>query len=109
MTSINRVDQAILLLRDRLKKLNADGARTSAAGTSGRSDSLAPLRQLVRQGQLSQEDLRKAFVRTLLSDSLRDELVGSLEFQSIADEVTRILEAHEAGRNLITRALAELG
>lgn len=112
MTSVVRIEQAVLLLRDRLRRLNGrDGAAvaggvTKAAGRS--SDPLVPLRQLVQQGQIGPEDLRKAFVRTLLADSLGEDLVDSLEFQSISDQVLRLLESSEAGQDLIAKALAEL-
>lgn len=113
MSSVGRIDQAIVLLRERLKTLNSAGGRSSAAqsgivGTSA-GDALMPLRELVCQGRIGQEDLRKAFVRTLLADALGSDVTASLEFQSIADEVARMLENNEAGQNLITRALAELG
>lgn len=45
----------------------------------------------------------------MLADSLGDELAQSLEFQSISDDVARILEENEAGRLLLSRVLAELG
>lgn len=113
MTSPVRIDQAVLLLRDRLRQLNAkDGSAASApAGKAqtGRGDPLVPLRQLVQQGRIGEEELRKAFVRTLLGESLGEELLGSLEFQSISDQVLLILESSDSGRALLASALAELG
>jgi hypothetical protein len=111
MTSVTRIDQAVLLLRDRLRRLNARAgpasARTGKAGGS-RADPLVPLRQLARQGRIAPDELRKAFVRTLLADSLGEELADSLEFQSMSDHVLRIIEDSESGRDLIAAALAEL-
>ena len=112
MSSVVRIDQAVLLLRDRLKRLNGRGATAGTSGParpSGRSsDPLVPLRQLVQQGQIGAEDLRKAFVRTLLADSLGEDVADSLEFQSISDQVLRLLDSSEAGRELVAKALAEL-
>lgn len=112
MTQINRVDQAILLLKDRLRKLgesNSETARSGAAAARPESENrLAPIRQLARHGDIAEQDLRRAFVRTLLADSLGEELAAGLEFQAIADRVTRMLEDSEAGRDLLNRALAEL-
>lgn len=116
MTNVGRVDQAILLLKDRLRQLNARG-QPSSAGVSGTSaathaasgDALQSLRELVRRGQIDPHELRRAFVRTLLADSLGEDLVGSIEFQSVAEEVSRLLEESEAGRSLLAQALAELG
>lgn len=115
MTGIGKVDQAILLLKDRLRQLNERGkaggatAGNAAAPQAASGDPLQALRELVRRGQIDEHELRRAFVRTLLADSLGDELVGSIEFQSIADEVARMLEDSEAGSALLARALAELG
>lgn len=112
MTSPVRIDQAVLLLRDRLRRLNTkEGAAASSSGRAqtGRVDPLIPLRQLVQQGRIGEEELRKAFVRTLLGESLGEELLSSLEFQSISDQVLQILESTDTGRELIAKALAELG
>jgi hypothetical protein len=86
----------------------AASGRTGKAQT-GRGDPLVPLRQLVQQGRLGENDLRKAFVRTLLGESLGEELLGSLEFQSISDQVLQILDSTDAGRALLSSAIAELG
>lgn len=113
MNQINRVDQAILLLKDRLRRLGErKGADVHGASSTGQIDNdnrLAPLRQLARQGDIAERDLRRAFVRTLLAESLGEELAASLEFQSLADRVTELIEDSEQGKDLLNRALAELG
>lgn len=112
MASINRVDQAILLLQDRLKRLQertgSKPADLGKAQKSDRPDALAPLRRMTQQGGISDEDLRRALVRTLLSNALGAELVSSLEFNSIADQVLRIMESNDVGRDLLSRALSDL-
>lgn len=112
MTAINRIDQAILLLKDRLNRLQErSGTQTTrAGGTAGAetADPLQSLRQIARQGAVGEDELRRALVRTLLADSLGAELAGNLEFQSISEQVARILEGSESGRALLDRALAEL-
>lgn len=112
MTSVTRIDQAVLLLRDRLKRLNERSAVSSSASArqarSSRVDPLVPLRQLVQQGRIGQEELRKALVRTLLANALGEELADSLEFQSISDQVLRIIEENGACRDLLAKALGEL-
>lgn len=114
MTNIGRVDQAIILLKDRLRQLNArksvsaDFAGVATASHAAGADPLQSLRELVRRGQIDQEELRRAFVRTLLADSLGAELAGSIEFQSVADEVSHLLQESDAGRALLANALAEL-
>jgi hypothetical protein len=112
MTNIGRIDQAVLLLKDRLSRLNERGGQArsdkTGAASAGQSNALASLRQLARQGRIGEEELRRAFVRTLLIRSLGAELGESLEFQSISDQVLRIIEESDEGRDLIARAIAEL-
>ena len=112
MTTISRVDQAILLLKERLRRLDASstGSATKAGKTArgDRSDPLLPIRQLAAREGVADPELRRALVRTLLADALGEDLVGSLEFQSVADDVARILEESDTGRALIAQALAEL-
>lgn len=109
MTSVGRVEQAILLIKDRLRKLGEQSA--GAAASSGREavDPLGPVRMLARQPSCNEEDLRKALVRGLLAESLGPALVTSLEFQNITDKVTQMLEESEAGRQLLADALREIG
>ncbi|MEH3101091.1 hypothetical protein [Sphingomonas adhaesiva] len=112
MTTTGRIDHAVLLLQERLRALRKEGgAPTTRAGRTGarQADPLGSLRQLAQQGRIGDEELRKAFVRTLLSESLGPDLLGSIAFQSIADQVLRILEDSEQGRAMIAAALAELG
>ena len=113
MTQIGRVDQAILLLKDRLRKLGerkTSEAKTATGTARAESENhLAPIRQLARQGEIADQDLRRAFVRTLLAESLGEELATGIEFQAVADQVTRMLEDSDSGRDLLNRALAELG
>jgi len=113
MTSINRVDQAVLLLRARLEAMgarNSEGhAQSAVASSAGSMDALAPLRALVGQGQLAESDVHKAVVRALLTASFGESLSASLEFHAIADQVTEMLERDEAGRELLIKALRELG
>ena len=112
MTQISRVDQAILLLRERLRKLGEQKPGELRSGSAARTageNRLAPIRQLARQGDIAEQDLRRAFVRTLLAESLGEELASGLEFQGIADQVTQMLEDSDTGRDLLSRALAELG
>lgn len=112
MNTIGRVDQAIILLKERLRKLGENKAGQAGTAASARqaegAGALDPIRQLVQKGQIGEEDLRRALVRTLLADALGEELVGSIAFQSVADQVARIIEDSEGGRELMARAMAEL-
>jgi hypothetical protein len=112
MTAVNRVDQAVLLLQDRLRRLQerTTGKADSSAGArkSERSDALTPLRRMARQSDIGEDDLQRALVRTLLEGALGTDLVASMAFNSIADQVVAIMQRDEAARALLTQALAEL-
>lgn len=113
MTQISRVDQAIMMLKERLRRISErspSGVRSGQQSTGPVSESrLEPIRQLARRKDIAPSDLRRAMVRTLLAESLGDELATTLDFEDIADRVTRILEENESGLTLLDRALTELG
>jgi hypothetical protein len=109
---IGRVDQAVLLLQDRLAKLaNKGGARSGqvAAGHAIDADPIEKLRALRAAGQLDRDELGRALVRSLLVDSLGTSLAGSLDFQALADQVSVALAQNESGRALMDQTLAQLG
>lgn len=112
MVSIGRVDQAVLLLRERLERLDAQrtkgGSRTDGAKRSDIVDPLREVRALGDRGTFTAAEIRRALVRTLLGDALGPRLATSLEFQALSDQVADILEGSEAGRDLLARALQEL-
>jgi len=112
MSSISRIDQAVLLLRARLEKLAARPASsqsslTSAASEAG-NDPLLPLRQMIRDGRVGDRDLRRALVRAILTGSYGERVNSTLEFQAVANQVADLLEGSESGRDLLARALREL-
>ena len=109
---IGRVDQAVLLLQDRLQKLSGkSGAKAgqAAAGQAADSEPIEKLRALRKDNKLGREELGRAFVRTLLADSLGTTLASSLDFQAVSDQVSMILYGSEEGRALINQALREIG
>eukprot|EP01037_Dinobryon_pediforme_P019411 gene19411-19829_t len=109
---IGRIDQAVLLLQDRLQRLAAKGdARSSSVKGAGAptQDPIEQLRALRQRGDLDPDELRRAFVRTLLVGTLGDGLAATLDFQAVADQVSDILSENEVGRNLVDRALIDLG
>jgi hypothetical protein len=112
VSQIGRVDQAILLLKERLRRLGERKSKSvhgNAAAARPESESrLEPIRQLARQRDIGERDLRRAMVRTLLADALGEQLATSLEFEAITARVTTLLEDSEAGIDLLDRALAEL-
>ena len=113
MTSLSRVDQALLLLKDRLQTLKKKDSARSASSSANtqqmdKSGPLGPLRQLSGSGRFSEKEMSRALIRAVLIEEHGVGVVSSLEFQSIADQVAIILEDSESGRELIRKALKEL-
>ena len=109
---IGRIDQAVLLLQERLQKLGSKGGAKAGQATVGQAadfDPIEKLRALRKNNKLGHDELGRAFVRTLLADSLGTTLAGSLDFQAVSDQVSKILYESEEGRALINRALTEMG
>lgn len=112
MASIGRVEQAVLLLQERLQRLDGKSTSPAQLGASAQAAEAEPierLRRLLRRGQLSRAEVRKALVRHLLGAAMGPTVAGSLEFQALSDEVYTVIAGHDAGRNLLDRALAEAG
>ncbi len=113
MTNISRVDQALLLLKDRLRRVQERGGKNASATSASASraanfDPLASVRSLARQGQVSEQNIRRALVGGLLTDALGEELVATVEFQSLVSHVLRILEDSEDGRQLLAASTTEI-
>jgi len=109
---IGRIDQAVLLLQERLQKLaNPGGAKTAKANPNQaiENDPVEKLRALRKAGQLGRDELGRALVRSLLVESLGTTLAGSLDFQSVADQVSAVLYENAEGRALVQQALTEMG
>jgi uncharacterized membrane protein YebE (DUF533 family) len=107
MTSIGPVEQAMLLLKERLRRLGEQPG-TANKREAASADPLAPVRALARHPRKADDEVRKALVRALLADALGPGLATSLEFQKIADKVARMLEESDVGQRLLSDAVREL-
>jgi hypothetical protein len=112
MTRIGNSDQILRLLREQLKRADkTSGARKKDA--AGRTDALRerPLdrvRQLTGAETLSDQDVRRAIVRGLLTEQFGDAITNDPAFLTVAADVARMIDATPEGRGLIDRALASL-
>lgn len=111
MTRIGQADQILLLLRERLQRM--DRARAGRSGRAGdvrqaTARPLARLQEMSALDQLSDEDFRRTLVRALLAEELGDGIAADPAFQSLADDVFRIIGESEEGRSLIDRAAEQL-
>jgi len=111
MTRVSSSDQILLLLRERLQRLNQ--GRGTPTNRSNRNDPaprtpLARLKALSALDGLSTEELGRAMIRSLLSEELGEAASSDPSFAAVAEEVSRMIESNEEGRTLIERAALEL-
>jgi hypothetical protein len=111
MTNISQVDQAILLLQERLRRLRS--GETSGAARNVRVQSRTPrpaaqLRNVLAVEGVPPRQLRRALVRSLLADAFGEAVANDLSFQGIADQVTDILEADPDTAALLDRAVEQI-
>lgn len=112
MVSTGRVEQAVLLLRAKLDRLQSAQQRSGAAAAAQQGSvtdaPLEPLRRMLHEGRMTQSELRRALVRNQLAGTFGSKLATSIELEAIADQVTGMLEASDEGLALLDRALHEL-
>ena len=111
MTRINQVDQVLLLLRERLQRLNRSGpgaSRRSGRSSPATARPLARLQAMAELDQLSEDDLGRTIVRALLAEELGEGLANDPAFQAVIDDVARIIGESQEGRDLMARAAREL-
>ena len=109
MTRITPSDQALILLREQLRRLGSE--RSARAGATERAATRAPLdRALVMavDSEFSEEEFRRTLVRALLAEQFGDRVAGDSGFQAVVDDVFRIISENEETRELMDRAGRQL-
>ncbi|MDQ4087016.1 MAG: hypothetical protein M3177_03225 [Pseudomonadota bacterium] len=108
MTRITNVDQVLLLLQEKLRRM--DRSRTARTGrpSAATPRPLARLQALAALDHISEEDFKRTMVRALLTEELGEGLGNDPAFQTVVDDVFRIISASEQGRELIEQAARQL-
>ena len=109
MTGIGKVDQIVLQLRSQLQRAARNRSKTS--GNVGRTAASPLQRFKALEGVEAYGDgeLRRKFVRALLTEELGEELANQPEFERISNEVWKLIEEDEALRPELDQALRQLG
>jgi len=109
MAEIGKVDQIVLQLRAQLQR--AAKGRSKPAPGSGRAEKgpLERFRALEGAERYADRDLRRKFVRALLTEDLGEELANQPEFERISNEVWSLIEEDETLRPQLDAALRQLG
>lgn len=111
MSSISQIDQAIILLRERLKQARKQASGAPSTPIRVQSLSAQPveqLRRLLSVEALPPRELRRALVRSLLTEALGEAVAHDLSFQSLSDRVATMLDEDEDTRRLIDEAMREI-
>jgi hypothetical protein len=112
LTRVGNVDQVLLLLREQLERSSRGrGAERSARTTRSAAATAPPLeraRALAALDGLPEEEVRRAVVRGLLLDAFGESMSNDPAFQSLVDDVLRIIADMPGGSELVDRALAQL-
>jgi len=109
MAGIGKVDQIVLQLRAQLQKVAKDRARS--AGGAGRAEK-SPLERFRLLGAADPDDdreLRRKFIRALLTEELGEDLANQPEFERISNEVWSLIEEDVSLRPQLEEALRQLG
>lgn len=111
MTRVSQADQVLLLLRERLQRM--DRARAERGGRAGGPRGATPrplarLQAMPSLGELGDEEFRRTLVRAVLAEQLGDGIANDPSFQALTDEIFRIIAESDEGRTLIDRAAAQL-
>jgi hypothetical protein len=111
MTRITNADHVLLLLQEQLARLGKERAAQRGSAPGIRPGTPAPmtrLRALAGRKGLSEEDMKRALVRSLLVQQLGEALGSDPAFEAIARDVVRIIGESPAGRDLLELAMQQL-
>lgn len=111
MTRVTQADHVLLLLQERLQRLGrARGGRVPRTGASRAETprALARLQASAALDQMSEDQVRRTLVRALLSEELGEGISNDPSFQSMVEEVLRVINQSDDGRALIARASLQL-
>lgn len=98
----------LLLLREQLQRL--DRTRGAPAGrTNGKSKPTpAPMARLQTLGEVTDKEFKRTLVRALLAERMGEGVANDPAFQTVIDDVYRIINDSDDGRALIERAARRL-
>lgn len=106
MTRINPSDHVLLLLREQLRR--GERATRSAAPRRAEPQALDRLKAMDALDAMDDHERRRSLVQGLLADGLGDAVANDAGFQTLVEEVARIVGAMPEGQALVDRAIAQL-
>ena len=101
-----------MLVREQLQRLGKGRAGAAGRASSGaREAASAPMgriRALAAHEGLDEEELGRTLVRALLAEQLGEKVAQDAGFQSVLDDVYRIIADNDETRTLLARAAEQL-
>lgn len=108
MTAIGKVDQIVLQLRAQLQKAAKDRARSASGSARPEKSPLERFRAADATDPGGDEELRRKFVRALLTEELGEDLANQPEFERISNEVWSLIEEDASLKPQLDEALRQL-
>jgi hypothetical protein len=110
MTRISNSDHVLLLLREQLQKIgHSRKERTSRSGTVRNASTPRPIARLQAMGAGEDgEEFRRTLVRALLTEEMGESMANDPSFQTVVENVYRMISATPDGQELIERASRQL-
>ncbi|MEO9130637.1 MAG: hypothetical protein ABI240_05455 [Sphingomonas sp.] len=112
MTRVSNADHVLLLLQEQLSRLGKEkSARCTLvrAACKGTPEPVTRLRALAGREGISEDDMKRALVRSVLVQQLGEAIGTDPAFEAIASDVMRIIGESDAGRDLLDKAMVQLG
>lgn len=108
MTRVTSSEHVLLLLREQLQRLDRTrGGHPGRTGGSGKPTP-APMARLQSLGEVTDKEFKRTLVRALLAERMGEGVANDPAFQTMIDDVYRIITDSEDGRALIDRAARRL-
>ena len=112
MTRITNVDQVLILLRNQLQKMerekkSARPIKTPEAGQVHKTP-FERVQDLAADGNLSEADIHRALIGSLLTEEFGTAIANDPSFQAIIDRVTATLTSDQASKQLLRGAVDTL-
>jgi hypothetical protein len=112
MPRITNSEQVILFLRNRLQRSGKSQKRNRTKSISGSLEiPKAPLErvQSMAQGEsLSDDDIKKALIRGLLTEEFGSGVANDPGFQKVVDDVLQAISEDENGVSLLESSILEI-
>ena len=112
MEPITNVDAIVTLLRRRLversRREEVSRSRRTARHPASRSDGVATVRALAAIAGVSDQELGRTFVQSILTEQFGDGLLNDSKFQQVIDHVSRALTDDPQTSVVFRRVLDDL-